>query len=78
MENHVYSQVYASFSLKTTVKIPVASHLGKNVGHSGICIFLMDAEYLKIGRGVPVLAQWLMNPTRIHENMGLIPSLSLG
>ena len=26
--------------------------------------------------GVPVLAQWLMNPTRIHEDADLIPALA--
>ena len=26
--------------------------------------------------GVPVVAQWLMNPTRTHEVMGLIPGLA--
>ena len=26
--------------------------------------------------GVPVLAQWLMNPTSIHEDMSLIPDLA--
>ena len=26
--------------------------------------------------GVPVVAQWLMNPTRNHEVAGLIPGLA--
>ena len=27
--------------------------------------------------GVPVVAQWLLNPTRIHKDAGLIPGLAL-
>ena len=31
---------------------------------------------LKIFAGVPVVAQWLMNPTRNHEVVGSIPGLA--
>ena len=31
---------------------------------------------LKIHRGVPVMAQWLMNPTSIHEDIGSVPGLA--
>ena len=34
----------------------------------------MDA--LKTTRGVPVVAQWLMNPTGNHEVLGSIPDLA--
>ena len=30
----------------------------------------------KLVVGVPVMAQWLMNPTRNHEVAGLIPGLT--
>ena len=32
--------------------------------------------YLKNRAGVPVLAQWLTNPTRNHEVVGLVPALA--
>jgi len=30
----------------------------------------------KMRNGVPVVAQWLTNPTSIHEDVGLIPDLA--
>ena len=35
----------------------------------------MDSP-LQVSLGVPIMAQQLMNPTRIHEDMGRIPALA--
>ena len=39
-----------------------------------MCYIHSDIE--KRRTGVPVVAQWLMNPTRNHEVAGLIPGLA--
>ena len=31
---------------------------------------------LKMSRGVPIVAQWLTNPTRNHEVAGSVPALA--
>ena len=36
----------------------------------------LDVCQEKLNYGVPVVAQWLMNPTSIHEDLGLILGLS--
>ena len=32
--------------------------------------------YIRVGIGVPIIAQWLTNPTRNHDVAGLIPDLA--
>ena len=39
-------------------------------------IFHANGDQKKAGVGVPVVSQWLMNPTRNHEVAGLIPGLA--
>ena len=39
-------------------------------------IFHANMDQKKAGVGVPVLAQWLTNPTRNHKVAGLIPGLA--
>ena len=36
-----------------------------------LCIFFSD--FKKYVSGVPVVAQWFIHPTSIHEDMGSIP-----
>ena len=36
----------------------------------------MDSGVKKIKSGVPVMAQWLTNPTKNHEVAGSIPGLA--
>ena len=48
--------------------------LGKHPTHSKPYQVFVTIFILKIIiAGVPVMAQWLMNPTSIHEDMDLIP-----
>ena len=37
---------------------------------------VLEWPFSKRRRGVPVMAQWLMNPTRNHEVVGSIPGLT--
>ena len=37
---------------------------------------MLGMAHKKLVVGVPVMAQWLMNPTRNHEVAGLIPGLA--
>ena len=49
----------------------------KPVVHTGRLNNRIKARcHRKASRGVPVVAQWLTNPTRNHEVVGLIPGLA--
>ena len=37
---------------------------------------IMEVPKITTKVGVPVMVQWLMNPTRNHEVVGLIPALA--
>ena len=51
--------------------------LDKRVPLGPPAIFRVKETYLKSTEvGVPVTAQWLVNPTRNHEVAGLIPGLA--
>ena len=41
----------------------------------GITMELLQLHLRKLVRGVLIVAQWLTNPTSIHEDTGLIPGL---
>ena len=43
---------------------------------SSITIVVMGLAKSMIRQGVPLVAQWLMNPTSTHEDVGLIPGLA--
>ena len=41
-------------------------------------IFNLQSTYFfnaKVGLGVPTVAQWVTNPTGVHEDVGSIPGL---
>ena len=50
----------------------------EDLGCQGVLGFYLTdvGELIKVHAGVPVMAQWLMNPTRNQEVVGLIPGLA--
>ena len=41
-----------------------------------VCMRVVILLFLKIILGVPIMAQWLTNPTRNHEAAGSVPGLA--
>ena len=39
-------------------------------------LFIIRKVFENCNLGVPIMAQWLMNPTSIHEGTGLFPGLA--
>ena len=54
------------------------SELGRLVHSTTQAIFskCVDISLITTAQGVPIVAQWLMNTTRIHVDVGLIPGLT--
>ena len=44
----------------------------------GVVVFLLFYRIIRIKLGVPVVAQWVKNPTSVHEDVGLILGLLMG
>ena len=53
------------------------THTHNTLESSHYCSFLLDKiKYNKKEMGVPVMAQWLMNPPRNNEVEGSVPGLA--
>ena len=63
----MYFYFYFRFKVKATALIGPQIYLGKR----GIKVSLKT-----LMTGVPIMAQWLTNPTRNHEVEGSIPGLA--
>ena len=52
-------------------------YLNKTVTQTDMCTHMFIAAVFRITKiGVPVMVQWLTNPTRKHEFAGSIPGLA--
>ena len=55
----------------------VYDHIYEYISYIHICIHSLPSKCIrKRPGGVPVMVQWLMNPTRNHEVVGSIPGLA--
>ena len=72
------------FTSRDTYKLKVREwkkmfHANENQKKAGVALLISDKIDLKIKniiRGVPIVAQWLMNLTRNHEVVGSISGLT--
>ena len=65
-EEKAFDKVQHPFMIKTLAK----------VGIEGTFLNIIKAMYDKPTAGVPVVVQWLTNPTRNHEVAGSIPAFA--
>ena len=70
------SLYYLCLRHKTLGKDPLYDHFSKSNMEWLIVYIFMYILYVLRNPRVPVVAQWLMNLTSIHELVGLIPGLA--
>ena len=63
-----YTTASLPFHLLTDTEVAIVNNATMNMT---VQTFLQET-----GFGVPIVAQWLTNPTRISEDAGLVPGLA--
>ena len=74
---------HSRYAINTNFLLPTHPHIQPQNNHmrqilwtSGTGVLQNLSALQKKGLGVPVVAQWLTNPTRNHEVAGSVPALA--